>query len=153
MASPKKTDTKKSADQITLDLIKEVKTRKAEIAKAERHTWLTNGSFNFIPGGGTINLHVADTGTLMQIATYLYAMSSSYDAVVRDFGVEKAPAPKWGGYTISDWLTDVQARVTKIQIQSKKDKLEVLEARLNSILTPEMRAHLELQAIQEELGS
>lgn len=39
----------------------------------------------------------------------------------------------------------------KIQIQDKRKKLEKLESRLEKIITPELRAKMELEAITAEL--
>ena len=41
---------KKESDQKTLDLIKEVKNRKAEIARLTKPNWKTNCSFSYVEG-------------------------------------------------------------------------------------------------------
>lgn len=40
----------------------------------------------------------------------------------------------------------------KITIKNKRDQLAKLEERLNSVMSPELRAKIELEAIQKELG-
>ena len=48
-------------------------------------------------------------------------------------------------------LGSIKSRINKIQIGVKKKKLETLEARLNAIVSPELRRKLELDAIAAEL--
>jgi hypothetical protein len=65
--------------------------------------------------------------------------------------VDSPPTFKWNGYTVKEWIGDLKMRVAQIQIKKKEDKLEQLEKRLNKIVSPEMRADMELEAIQSEL--
>ena len=64
----------------------------------------------------------------------------------------EAPPFEWTGFPVKDWLEDIKTRIDKLQIQSKKAKLETLEKRLNKIVSPELRAQMELDAIAAELG-
>ncbi len=141
-------------DEKTLALIKEVQRQKEEIAAAERPNWVTNCSFPFVEGSSqTVNLHVEkDVAKLVSIVAFLVGRERDYSAAVKLLGVE-APAFKWSGFTVAEWSEDVKMRINKVQIASKKKKLETLETRLNAIVSPELRAELELEAIARELGS
>jgi hypothetical protein len=68
-------------------------------------------------------------------------------------GVENPPDFKftWDNFTADEWIGDIKARIAKIQISAEKEKLENLEKRLNKIVSPEKRAELELEAIEQEL--
>lgn len=156
MPPPKKTEsTKKSTDEIALDLVRDIARRKDEIAKAEKIAWQTNGALSL--NGATINLHVAgatgDVSELVMIGGMLLRMQDDYVRASDFFLVENPQPLKVAGYPVHDWLADVRARITKVQIKAKREKLEKLEARANAILTPEMKAKLELEALQAELGS
>ena len=144
----KKTDTK------TLELIKEVNRRKDEIAKAEKPNWITNCSFSYTEGSSqAVNIHVEkDVRKLVKIVAFLRSQEAAYKAAVKELGVE-APGFKWDGFSVSDWVEDILTRINKVQIASKRQKLEVLESRLNSIISPELKAQLELEAIEAELSS
>lgn len=146
MAKAKKTDDK------TLDLIKEVKRQKDEIAKAERPNWITNCSFSYTEGSSNItNIHVeSNIKNLVCIASFLREKEASYKQTAELLGVD-APEFTWSGFSVKDWLNDIKTRINKVQITSKKKKLELLEARLNAIISPELRAELELKAIEDEL--
>ena len=137
-------------DQTTLSLIKEVQRQKQEIAKAEKPSWNTNMSFSFSERTGTVNLHTVATPTeLASIATFLLNQSRSHEEACSLIGV--AVPFKWQGFTLGEWIEDIKTRASKIQITEKKNKLEALEKRLNAIISPELKAEMELQAIAEEL--
>jgi len=48
-------------------------------------------------------------------------------------------------------VADVKTRIGKVSIDKKKRQLEALETRLEKIVSPELRAEMELQAIKELL--
>jgi len=48
-------------------------------------------------------------------------------------------------------VADVKTRIGKVSIHKKKRQLEALETRLEKIVSPELRAEMELQAIKELL--
>jgi len=139
-------------DSKTLELIKKVQQQKQEIAKAERPNWVTNCSFSYIEGSSkTVNLHVCrDVREMVCVVAFLKEREKSYISAVKELGVD-APEFKWNGFSVSDWVNDVKTRIDKVQIADKKKKLEALEDRLNKIISPELRAELELEAIAAEL--
>jgi hypothetical protein len=145
-----------SSDEVTLRLIQEVKTRKAEIATIlGKPVWMTNCSFSYVEGrmNEAVNLHVESSiQTLVNIAVFLRDRERGYNEMVAELGVEEPPKFQWGGFTVSEWMADLRARINKIQVAKKQKKLETLEARLNAIITPQLRAQMELEAIASELG-
>lgn len=143
---------KTKTDAKTLELIQAVKRQKEDIAKAERPNWATNCSFSYNENGGNaVNLHVeSNIRNLICIASFLRDKANSYKETAAELGVE-APDFTWQGFSVKDWLEDVKLRINKVQIASKKKKLEALEERLNKIISPELRAEMELEAIQNEL--
>lgn len=148
----KKTAVKTSTDDMTLELIKQVAKQKEEISKAERPTWITNCSFSYTEkSSDAINLHVeSNIRNLVCIAAFLKEKEKSYQEAAETLGVE-APAFTWGGHSVKEWLEDLKLRINKIQIASKRKKLETLENRLNAIISPELKAKMELEAIASEL--
>lgn len=141
-----------NSDERTLQLIREVEKQKEEISKAERPNWITNCSFKFVEGGPSINLHVeSDLRVLIGICAYLQDKERSYKQAAEALSLTEFPPFSSGGFPTADWLSDIRARIGKIQIATKKKKLEDLETRLNAIISPELRADLELEAISAEL--
>ncbi len=142
---------KSNQDTMTLQLIKEVKKQKEEISNAERPNWLTNCALSVL--GRNINLHVETSiPTLIEAAALLIHKEEIYNVAAFRLGAD-VPPYLYDGYSVSDWLSDIKSRIDKISIQNKRRKLEVLENRLSSIVSPELRAKLELEAISKELGA
>ena len=56
------------------------------------------------------------------------------------------------GFSWEKWKSDIAHKINKLQISKKKQELEKLEERLNKLVSPELRAQLELQEIERELG-
>lgn len=147
---------KPNADQQTLALITDVKNRKAEIAKAlGKSNYLTNCTFSYVDGklNDAINIHVqTDVKTLVSIVAFLKERERGYLEAGTLLGVENLPNFMWNGYSVADWTEDVKTRLAKVQVAVKQKKLESLEARLNLIISPELRAQMELEAIAQELN-
>ena len=53
----------------------------------------------------------------------------------------------WLGFTVDEWKNDFQTRVNQISISEKRKELAEIEARLNAIISPELKAQMELEAI------
>ena len=144
-------------DQKTLDLIKEIKRRKDEIAKISKPSWLTNCNFSYSSGGGplrgdVINLQVeANVKNLISIAAFLQEKEESYNRIAKLLEVEDVPDFTWDGFSVAAWITDIKSRINKVQIGEKKKKLEALEARARSVISPELQRELEIAAIMDEL--
>lgn len=147
---------KQTSDQLTLNLINEVKIRKAEIAKIlAKPSYITNCTFSYNEGtlNGAINIHVEnDVRKLVSIGAFLKGQASHYEETAKELGVEEAPKFTWGGFSVDEWLADLKTRLSKVQVAKKQKKLEALEARLNAIISPELRAQMELEAIASELS-
>lgn len=144
----------KKTDQKTLDLINDVKQRKLEISKLEKPNWKTNCSFTYIEGkmNDAINLHtVSKVQTLVEFAGYLLQKQEAYQKAANLLAVD-APEFQWSGFAVNDWLEDFKTKINIIQLASKKKKLEELETRLNLIISPELKAQMELDAIAAELS-
>lgn len=147
---------KNSADQQTLNLIEEVKRRRAEIEEIKNPSWKTNCSFpwNERKREDTLVLHqITDIGTLIKIAAFLMSAEENYIKAHCLLGrPDVAPKFTWNGFSLEDWLCDIKFRIDKLNLSAKQDKLDALEARLNAIISPELKTRLELEAITNELN-
>lgn len=142
-------------DKKTLELIALANKQKQEIAKIERPEWRTNRCFSYVEGSSNvINLAVeSNPKSLIAIAAFLMDREGSYQKAAEALGVENPSGFTWGGYPLSDWLADLKLRVARLQIDAKRRKLELLEAKLTTMISPEKRAELELEAIEKELAT
>lgn len=143
----------KTQDEIVQELIDVVKVKKAEIAKAEKPKWLTNCSYPYGEENGSVRVNlntVTQEKTLVAILADLLTRKKAHEEAQYILG-SKVPFT-WGGYTFDDWKGDIQTRLFKIQITDKKKELELLEARLDKLISPELKAKLELEEIQSILS-
>ena len=151
-----KTSKVPTTDDSTLRLIREVKTRKDEIEKAQgRPNYVTNMSFSYSLGksNDNINLNVeSDIAVLVSIVSFLRRATIDYDATAADLAVESPPPFRWSGFTPAQWESDIRTRLAKVQLVAKQKKLDALEARLNGIISPELRAKMAIEEIERELA-
>lgn len=133
-------------------LFKIVQQKKAEIAKAEKPNWQTNSSFSFYRNGSDrINIQtVSDIEVLIDALACLKQYEKFYAESAKQLGVESTF--KWLGFTLEQWESDFQTRVNKIQISAKKKEFEMLEGKLNALISPELKAQMELDEITKMLS-
>lgn len=154
MATPKK---KESPDDKITQLLDLVEQQKADIAEAERPVFRTNRTFSFVDGdlSKSVNLAVvSDVGQLLKMAAHVSASAYAYKLVVGMILGEEETPPKftWNGFSDADWLHDIKLRVSQIRLKAQREKLQVMEERLDKIISPERRRELELAAIERELS-
>jgi hypothetical protein len=147
-------------DQKTLDLIQEVQKQKKEIQRIEKPSWKTNSTFSYFEGNmsNTINLRVVSSvKEMIQLAGFLSDKMKSFQHGREALGLPSLGTPgteefTWSGFSYDDWIEDMKKRIDQIQLKTKRDKLTALETRLNAIISPELRAQMELEAIEKELS-
>jgi len=140
-------------DEQTLNLFKIVQAKKDEIKQAEKKPdWKTNCSFRYNKdSSASTNLQVcADIEELVHALAFLCDRKKGFDDAQKILGTEITF--RWMGFTFEAWASDIKTRVAKVLITDKKKTLEVLESRLDKVLSPELKAQLELEAISKELG-
>ncbi len=148
-------DTNNKTDDIVLQLLAKVEEKKKQIGNAERPSWITNCSFGFDPSSNSrINIQVVkDLETLVDIHAFLTAKYGHYRASLKELGVAEKDAPfKWLGFTFDQWVSDLFTRLNGLRIKAKKDELATLEARVNSLVSPEQRRQIELAKLVAEIG-
>lgn len=126
--------------------------QKEEIAKTEKLSWITNCSFSYDKNSANrLNLQVInDIEELISILSFLISKEKDHKAATDILELEHPF--KWMGYSLKDWQTDIKSRVHKIKISDKKKKLEVLQTKLNNLVSEERREEIELDNIKKELG-
>ena len=140
-------------DLKTLELIQQINKQKKEIEKLEKPNWLTNCSFSYTEGkflNDAVNIRAGQSlDKLAKIAGFLLAQEEMFIKGSAVLGIDEPFS--WQGFTIRDWLSDIKLQAAKTQINSKKSKLEKLEIRLNALISPELKAEMELAEIMKEL--
>lgn len=72
-----------------------------------------------------------------------------YSCLIKELNV--ASNSTYYGFTIKDWKEDLKTRLNQITIDSKQKELDVLETRINSLVTTEQRRAMELDQLQKIL--
>lgn len=139
-------------DKQVQELFKVVQQKKSAIVKAEKPNWQTNCSFGYDKNSSSrINIQVlSDIDELTEILAFLLRKENSHQEAAAILGVESEF--KWMGFTLQQWRSDIQTRIDKIQISKKKQELEQLESRLSLLISPELRAEMELEEITKILS-
>ena len=139
-------------DKQVQELFAIVQEKKAEISKAERPNWLTNCSFRYNKNSSeSTNLQVCvDINELVSILAFVKEKSNSFNEAAKELGVKNEF--NWFGFTYDEWKSDIKTRIIKIQITTKKKELELLEARLDKLISPELKAKLEIDEIKKLLS-
>lgn len=142
----------KAIDKKIEELFSVVKAQKVEVEKAEKESkrsWNTNGSFKLY-AATPVNLMTATEEMVFKALTELLTFKNSSEEALEILGLKKEI--KHDGYTVGDWIEDFQKRIATIQLKAKKEKLKTLEDRLTSIVSPEQKRQMELEAIMKDLG-
>lgn len=134
-------------DQKIDELFGVIKKQREEVEKTEKKSkksWITTCSFK-MPGFETVNLTVAQTEAVKQVVANLLLYKEYQQKACDELGLEMNN--EYLGFKYEDWLEDCKKRIAMIELKSKKDKLELLEKRLNGIVSPEQKRQKELDAI------
>ena len=133
------------------DLFDVLNKQKIEVEQAEAETkqsWRTNCAYPKNDGVPPINIQTASELMLVDILAEMLR-ESDYNSKAADMlGISLGTPAK---YTLDDWIADFKKRIAILNLRAKKDKLAVLEKRLNAIVSPEQRRAMELAAITESL--
>lgn len=144
----------KESDKKVKELWDIVLSKKEEIQSAEKPNWLTNCNFSFTEdkssAHASFNLQVVnDPKVIVEALAFLNLRKQAHIEAAKELGINLEF--KWCGFKVEDWKQDFVTRLNKIKITDKKKELATLENRLSAILSPELKAELELQEIERLL--
>jgi hypothetical protein len=136
-------------DKQIVELQKIIQLKKDEISKIESPNWETNCVFKH--ENISLNLHVISEKDLIWLAGFILSHKEFHDKANTALGTTLEF--KHQGYTCEQWISDIKKRVNKLQVSSKKKDLDVLETRLEKLLSPELREQKELDEITNILNT
>lgn len=151
--STENTKVELTPDQKVELLFTRLKEKQAEVQKAERPSYITGGNFRYSEHNGqSFDIPtIRDQRKLVEILAFLIGKSKDYQEANSRLGI-KDQSFTWFNFTIEEWETDLKTRVNTINVIELRKQLAVLEERINKIVSPEMRARMEADAIEKELG-
>jgi hypothetical protein len=145
--------TEMTTDEKVKALFASVQEKKIAIEKAERPVWMTGGQFSYSANSAhdRINIQtITDVRKIVEVLAFLIDRKEKSENAAKELGVDYNFT--WLGFTVPEWKNDLQTRVNQISIQEKRKELAEIEARLNAIISPELKAQMELEAISALLG-
>ena len=130
-------------DERIMQLKQQIETKRNELAsKTSRFTPVTNCLL--VIDKGTYNLHV-ESSELLLIKVNMIAMSA------KDLGLDISKVII-SGYSLADWINDIQNYLKVQSYKDEKRKLEKLEKQLDALLSDDKRTELEIDSIAVLLG-
>jgi hypothetical protein len=141
----------KTKDEIVQQLLGVVAEKKAEIAAAEKPNWKTNKSFRYSEESSkSLNLNTVNTTIkLVEALSHLLEKEKSYSEAAKLLGYSGEFT--WFGYSVADWKADFITRNNQIGLIDMKKDLEIKEAKLDKLVSKEVREAMELEQLQKEL--
>lgn len=140
-------------DDKVMQLLRIAKEKKDRIATVEKVNWKTNCSFSFNENdslNSKMNLHAeSNLSTLVKILAHILQQQDFYTQAATKLGVDVQF--KYLGFNVSDWQADIENRINRIKILKEKEELQTIETRLNALISPEKRAELELEQLENAL--
>lgn len=142
----------KTTDEMVKELFDTVQEKKLAIEKAERPCWQTSGNFGYSANSAhdrTDIKTITDVRKIVDMLAFLIDRKEKSESAAQELGVTYSFT--WLGFSVDEWKSDFQTRVDQISIQEKRKELAGIEARLNAIISPELKAKMELEALSKLL--
>ena len=139
--------------QKLFEIVQKKKLELEKLTRTEKRSWITNCSFAWDENNASsrINIQVVnEPKVLIKALAKLELQAKAEQEAAEKLGVENYKF-EWLSYTLDEWTTDFQTRLAKIESSKKKTEFNDLEKRLNSLISPELKAELELQEIEKAL--
>jgi hypothetical protein len=134
----------KNDDRILL-MRKQIAEKKEKIGKIGRFVAVTNLVLNL--DGVTHNLNVL--GSDKEKLQHLLIKLNSYLISAKALKLEEV---LYGGYTLEDWITDINGKLDFLSKKEEEKKLSVMEAKLAKMLSDEKQIELELDEMMASLN-
>lgn len=137
----------------SIEIAKETieKQRKEVLAteKVLNRGWITNGSYP-IGDNKSINIQTCNMNSVIIVMRHLLLNESFHKAALKELNLKITPF-EVDGYTIKDWKTDLELRIAKITIKDKKEKLDKLEKKLETVMSEDQKRAAAFSQIMSEL--
>ena len=131
---------KSKNDQIIIKTQREIAAKKATLKSAERFVPVTNASLSI--NGQRYNLHTMNNESdiiALLVALNTYKLSADNLGFGDKFKID--------GFTVDEWMGDLQIKLTIVNRKQEEARLKALEAKLHGLLSNETKVELELNEL------
>lgn len=138
-------------DDMIKQLMAKVASQKESLGTKPKVSWKTNGVFKF-NDKDYFNLNtVNNPEQLVNALAHMLGSQRALNEAGTRLGVVVADA-SFGGYTVYEWEEDFKLRISILNWEEKKRKLEETEKKLAALVSEEARTEMELEKIAKSLG-
>jgi hypothetical protein len=130
-------------DQKILELKKQIAEKKKKIGKSQKFVPITNCSIEL--DGIRNNIQVLGKEQIISLLVKLNALATS----AKELGL--LDEYKISGFNIMDWITDLKSKLDLISRKDEEQKLKMMEAKLDQLLSNEKKVELEIDEIASML--
>jgi hypothetical protein len=141
-----------STDEKIASLLEKVSVKRKELdnlKKIKDDKWATNCSIP-LSGRTPVNIQTASEDTIVSIVTELLVLRDYVGQAADELGITTSTY-KHAGYKIDAWIQDCKKRIAVINYNTKQAEFDTIEASLNSLVSPELRAKMVLAEIEKNL--
>ena len=128
-------------DKRIMQLREKIDEKRKLLGKSKRFAPITNCALTL--HGTLYNLNVIKENTLIALLVEL----ACYTEKALELGYEY----KVSGFLADEWLEDIQMRLANLNHRQETQKLQIMEKRLEQLLSEDKRTELELDSISELL--
>jgi len=142
----------KTTDEKVKALFELVQEKKLVIEKAEKPCWETSCNFSFSANSAHDRNDIrtiTDIRKIVDMLAFLIDREEKSGKAAQELGVTYDFS--WLGFTVDEWKSDFQTRINQISLQEKRKELSEIESRLNAIISPDLKAKMELEALSNLL--
>jgi hypothetical protein len=129
----------KKNDDVILKLKRDIETKKKLIKSSERFTPVTNCSL--VLDNERYNLNVLGKDQIIPLMVKLNSYAMSADALGLSAELQ------YSGFSVEDWMTDLNARWAIINRTNEEVRLKALESKLHNLLSIDKKVELEIADI------
>jgi hypothetical protein len=133
-----------SQDQIVLALKKQLEDKKKELIDISTFKAKTNLVLTLF--GSRYNLNVSSKDDIAVILGHLLTIKGTLLK-----SESQITEPKIEGFTLSDWIHDLKGKYAACEIKEKKNELEILQKKLDKLISKELSDQIELAEIIAKL--
>lgn len=132
-------------DSKILELKKQIEEKKKSVSKAKKFTPVTNCSIEL--DGVRINIQTLNKEQIISLLVKLnsYAASAKELDLLEQYVIS--------GYGVNDWIEDLKSKLDFINSKDEEQKLKLMEAKLDKLLSEDKKVELELNEIANMLNS
>lgn len=145
-------ENKKKNDDLVVQLQNILACKREELKPVGKQNLLTTCSFKYPGNSSAVNINtLTKVSNLLEIGSVLDQQNYFFNRAV-DFYNTTGVEFKWCGFTLAEWQNDIQIKIDKINYQTKKAALDVIEKRLVALESEELRTAKELENIMAILN-